>query len=72
MKELAMMMEFDREHLMMCDPKDLVDLIEWYRQCDRIEEIESVDEEINRLKNERDDLMARIGMLEEMSANKAK
>jgi hypothetical protein len=72
MKELAMMMEYDREHLMMCETKDLVDIIEFYKQCDRVNETESIQDEIERLKSERDDLFARIGMLEEMAANKAK
>ena len=70
MKELAMMMEYDREHLMMCETKDLVDIIEFYKQCDRGNETESIEEEIQRLKSERDDLFARIGMLEEMAANR--
>eukprot|EP01047_Picozoa_sp_COSAG01_P085372 COSAG01_NODE_18731_length_1056_cov_89.380355_1_plen_35_part_10 len=34
MKELAMMMEYDREHLMMCETNDLVDIIEFYKHCD--------------------------------------
>ena len=44
--------------------------IEFYKQCDRGNETESIEEEIQRLKSERDDLFGRIGMLEEMAANR--
>jgi hypothetical protein len=54
----------------MCETKDLVDIIEFYKHCDEVIKIESIEDEIQRLKSDRDDLFARIGMLEEMVANR--
>ena len=53
----------------MCEKDDLVNFIELLRPQ---EGHESTTEQIQRLKEEHEDLIARIGMLEEMVANKAK
>jgi hypothetical protein len=53
---------------MMCETKDLVDLIILLRPQ---ESHESTTEQIERLKEERLDLSARIATLEEMVANRA-